>query len=400
MVVDNHLTNKYEKALSIPGVTLCALLLTLLGYLPGLPSSTSQFLRPAMIAICFVIPAQGYYRFSMTDKALTAYLTYFLFVFLSHPITKSSALAYGAVFLFGVFFIVLSNRVWTKREIQLFMFSAAIACTYFAVNLYIANPDMLHNHPYDGFTIYGHRVNDNTAAFEITPGLLCSLALFLFHKPRNEKKRFQNAVVRTALLVSAVFCMYVMFCIGARSAFLSAIVGTILICWQKTKHYRSKWTARIIIVILLIVFIVVGTIATEGTHSARLFDFKNMDDTNGRDELAEQAWPMIHKKPIFGGGYDYWEQEGGSELGTHNTFLTILVEGGYTGGLFLVLFLVSFIMELLSTRNLLLISFSVEAVFHTLTESDLDYFAYIPLLIAFVLLRYSQSRKCLAEKAL
>lgn len=405
MSYDRYINSKYREGslLSVPCVALCILLFMILGFLPALPSSITQLFRPAMLILNFVFPPVYYYRLGITHKALILYLVYFLLVFFMHPITRDSAMAYGAVFLFGAFFIVLTMRPWNRREIQMILFTAAIAGAVFAVILYNENPDMLHERRYGGFLFRENQVNDNTASYTLVPGFLCSLALLLFHKPRSERRRGWNAAVRIALLASTVLSAYVLFCIGARSAFFSAALGSVCICFQKAYSYRTvdaRWRARISVILLLIVLFVIGMHVTEGTHSSRLFDFENYTDTNGRDELADEAWPMIHKKPFFGGGYDYWNQEGGSELGTHNTFLTIMVRGGYAGALTLFLFLLAFMYEVLPTRNLLLLSFLIETVFHSLAESDLDYFSYIPLLIVFILLRYSSTHKCTVESIL
>ena len=392
--------NREGNGLSIPCVLLCLMMVAVLGYLPALPSSISQVFRPILIILCFLIPSKLYYRFSITDKMLVLYLAYFMLVFLAHPITKDTAMAYGAVLLFGLFFIVLAKRYWNKREIQAVLFSVALASTIFAVILYRENPDMLHNHPYGGFTFRGYHINDNAAAYELVPGILCSLTLFLFHHPHHAQKQRWAVFVQIALFFSAVFCMFVVFCIGARSAFFSAVLGSVCIFYQKTRTYHSssaRMRALVIMVLSLVILIGVGMHVTEGTHSARLFDIESLDDDNGREDLADEAWPMIHKKPLFGGGYDYWAEEGGSKLGTHNTFLTVMVRGGYTGGIFLFLFLLAVLIETVSTKNFLLIAFPVETVLHTLTESDLDYFAYIPLLILFILMRYAKIHNCAAE---
>ena len=405
MSYEHQLKREYHEGnlVSIPCIALCLMLVAVLGYLPALPSSISQVFRPILIVLCFLIPSKLQYRFSITDKALILYLAYFLMVFLVHPITKDTAMAYGAALLFGFFFIILAKRYWNKREIQAVLFSVALACTIFAVILYRENPDMLHNHPYGGFTFRGYHINDNAAAFELVPGILCSLALLLFHHPNYAKKRKRGVFVHIALLCSAVFCMFVVFCIGARSAFFSAVLGSVCIVYQKTRTYHSssaRMRALVIMVLSLVILIGVGMHVTEGTHSARLFDIESLDDTNGRDDLADEARPMIHKKPLFGGGYNYWAEEGGSTLGTHNTFLTVMVRGGYIGGVLLFFFLCAMLIETVSTKNFLLIAFLIETVLHTLTESDLDYFAYIPLLITFILLRYAKIHNCAAEEIL
>ena len=154
----------------IPCILLCAMLFLILGFLPSLPSAATQLFRPVIIIVCFLIPAKHMYPASITDRTLMAYLCYFLLVFLSHPITQRSALSYAAVLLFGLFFIVVARYDWSKEEIRIILFTVSIACSIFAIILFRENPNMLHNHPYGGFTFRGVHINDNTAAYGLAPG--------------------------------------------------------------------------------------------------------------------------------------------------------------------------------------------------------------------------------------
>lgn len=54
-----------------------------------------------------------------------------------------------------------------------------------------------------------------------------------------------------------------------------------------------------------------------GTYSERLF---HMADDSGRDAIWESARALIREHPVFGGGYDVWNDVG-PDMGTHNTFL-------------------------------------------------------------------------------
>ena len=188
-----------------------------------------------------------------------------------------------------------------------------------------------------------------------------------------------------------------LFCIGARSAFFSAIAGAALIIleWSNSRRtFVERTLTRITIVVLLIAIFVIGTNVTVGTHSARLFDLENMTNGTGRDLLAEQAWQMIHKKPIFGGGFDYWVNENGDPLGTHNTFLTHMVQGGYIALTLLIGFLMTSVYELWKSGSLIPIAFIMEMIAHTFTESDLNYYAYVPLIISFAIVRYAAAHRC------
>ena len=78
----------------------------------------------------------------------------------------------------------------------------------------------------------------------------------------------------------------------------------------------------------------------------------------------------------------------GESLGTHNTFLTVMVMSGYVGGVLFALFLIAVFLDLLRVRNLIPLAFLMELLMHSYTESGMDYYAYIPLILALVLARY------------
>ena len=113
-----------------------------------------------------------------------------------------------------------------------------------------------------------------------------------------------------------------------------------------------------------------------------------MTDDSGRGRLWDKAWDMIDENPVFGGGFDYWDDNSGESLGTHNTFLTIMVMSGYVGGILFALFLSAVFLDLLRVRNLIPLAFLMELLMHSYTESGMDYYAYIPLILALVLARY------------
>ena len=77
-------------------------------------------------------------------------------------------------------------------------------------------------------------------------------------------------------------------------------------------------------------------------------------------------------------------------MGTHNTFLTFMVSTGWIGGILLGLFLIAAVFEMLKTRNLIPVAFMAEVLLHSWAEPGMDYYAYIPLTLAFIITRYLQ----------
>lgn len=80
-------------------------------------------------------------------------------------------------------------------------------------------------------------------------------------------------------------------------------------------------------------------------------------------------------------------------MGTHNSFLTTMLYSGFVGGGLLALFFLSLLLSALKTKNYLSISFWIEAFMHSMTEGSLDYYAYIPLVLASITLLFGQSHR-------
>ena len=378
---------------AIPCLGLSAVFFLILGILPILPSPITQMLRPATIALCFMFPASFQYQLTASGKCMLVFMAYYVLVLLDHPITQESLMSWASLELFSAFFLFVIARPWSKNNIRLLLIVAALATTFFSVIIFKDNPDFLHEKSYVGILFMSTSVNDNTAAFGIVPGTLCSL-LLLFYSP---KKQHIVNWPKILFFLCAGISFFSLFCIGARSAFFSALAGAALIVleWSNDLNTFGKRTfARVTMVFLLIALFVIGTNVTAGTHSARLFDLDNLTNGTGRDLLAEQAWKMIHKKPIFGGGFDFWVIENGDPLGTHNTFLTQLVQGGYVALLIMLSFLLTTFVEFWKSKSLIPLAFFVEVVAHTFTESDLNYYAYIPLIISYSLVRYTFFHRC------
>ena len=179
-----------------------------------------------------------------------------------------------------------------------------------------------------------------------------------------------------------------MFALACRSAFVSLALGIVLIVWQATndiKGQQKRLFVKISIVLVALLVVQAAYVLAQGTNSERLF---NLNDDSGRGRLWDKAWDMIDENPVFGGGFDYWGDNSGESFGTHNTFLTIMVMSGYVGVILFALFLIAVFLDLLGVRNLIPLAFLMELLMHSYTESGMDYYAYIPLILALVLARY------------
>ena len=388
----DSLVNK--RTLRLPCYTLCILIVGVLGVLPVLPQAITQILRPMFLGTCLFISLAAYYPMSRAIKWQIVTIVYYLMILLLNTITKTAIMAYASTVLYMLMFIFAAQIRWSNREIRLIINVVIISCLWMAIASVYSNPNILHSSGSSHLYYFGIQMNRNSIAFELVPGAVSALFMLLYNK--------QNCrLPRLRMLFYAMSCMviaFTIFAIGCRSAFFAAAGGMSLVLWSKAGTGRTKESrlfGRTFVVCLIVATLLMAMSISTGTYSERLFEFGGEDSDSGRDVLAEQAWEMIDKKPVFGGGFDYWDNSGGDKLGTHNTFLTIMVFSGYVGGAFLAVFLISFLIEMLKTKNLIPIAFSMQTLFFIRTESDMSYYAYIPLFLAFIILRRIQynSRK-------
>ena len=375
-----------RRQISAPCIVLSAVLMLIVGFLPLLPRSFTILLRPAAILTCLVFADKIRYRMTYASKALLLFMAYLTAILLAHDLTSSAVTEYISMMLFAFFFIFETERVWSRREIRVIFVATAVAGFFCSIVLLNENESLRTMAGESELLFFGHLKNRNSMGFSIVPSALCS-ALLLF----NDRKR-RLPVLRSVYLASLIICGYTVIATGARTASLAMLIGVLLIVLEYTNRSGGARVraARKIIVIILAAFVIYWLISfTEGTESARIF--KDLDDKSGREDLWEFARQLIREKPVFGGGFDYWSDMHGEELGTHNTYYTIMVTSGYVGAVFLTLFLGAVVLELLSVRSLIPLAFVVELIGHTYSESSLDYYAYIPLILAYILYHYTKN---------
>ena len=373
----------------------------LFAFLPALSSSVTLFVRPVVIVAClFFSKKKAQYKFSSSIKCLILFQCYNFFVLVGNPITTSSAKAFLTAFLYAVFFIVLQMTIWTKREIKTLLWTIIVSCSICAVIALAENPNMFKGSAGEDITFFGVHMNSNTAAFEIVPGFLVSVYYYLFGRSRNDSRYFLKGLI---LIGCAGICSLLLLGLASRSAFFAAVIGGTILLWESTSNsvsIKERRHKRFLLILMLVFIFAIGPSLAEGSHAERLFDYDNLFDSNGRDGMNDVARELMKKKPFFGGGYDYWNNESGEYLGVHNTFLAWGVTGGYTGMALLIAFFALALKDLLSTRSLLLVAFFIEPLFHSLTEPGMDYFMYVPLSMAFILLRYSLAKRCRVQDAI
>lgn len=371
-----------EIDISASCIVLCLIFLLVLGFLPVLSAGLTRFFRPAFILISLLGLRSGIYKFG-AEKWMILNLIYYIAIFFAFPITSNSFETVVSMELFGLFFILAAARPWNRREIKLFLQTVVFASVICATVLLYSNPNLLHSGGVDRLRFLSGDLNRNTFAFSLVPGALCATLFILYRR-----NRFERAIC----FAMCVLCAYTVFAIGCRSAFYSLVIGMFLILWQKSRDVtssKSRAFIKISIILAFFLILIIITIVSKGTYSERLF---NVSSGSGRERIWEQAWSLVQQKPWFGGGYDYWI-DNGIELGTHNTFLLIMLYSGYVGGALLAMFLIAVLLEIFKGYNLIPLSFVAELLCHIYSETSMDYYAYIPLILSFVILRYILHQK-------
>lgn len=378
-----------KTVISIPSIVLYVALVLVIGLGPLLPEIVTQPIRPLVILICFLIPGRYSYRANNTIWVFGIYLFYMTIVFLCHDLTHDTFMAWVSAVLFGAFFIVVSQRMWSTKEVRTVIVVVFLATLLYTSIVHYYNRDLFHEAAQ--LEIRGSHVNTNAAAYNISSGALCGVSLYLFYNNKHKHLAWFKLLV----LFGTLFIYYTLLCLGQRSGFFASVLGALLILWERTgrgKNKSTRNTMRLLIILFVVVGLIAGPRVTEGTHAERLFDYEHIFDDNGRDELNDIAKDLIAQKPVFGGGFDYWETDSGQTLGLHNGFLQILVIGGYCAGILISFFFVYLIVDIWRNRSAISLAFIILAAAHMFTDSGLDYYSYIPMILAYILTRNATFR--------
>jgi len=371
-----------QDTLSVPCYMLCLLIVLVIGILPIVPGTVTQLLRPAFIGVCLLFLQKNRYPLPLGAKTAIIYHIYLGIILLYTDTSQSSVRSYFAMVLFCGFFVCAAQRVWSKREIRFILNITVFIGLFCAIVLLIGNPVLRTFNGSVELKFFHGVKNRNPIAFSLATCTLCS-AFLLFYR--------QNKSVYLLILYALAFFIPALTTIatGGRSASLSMLVGTFLILWEKTqrgKTANSRIWKKLLLIMLAVLSVSVMMLITKDSNSARIFS--NLSDSSGRDRLWDFAWELIKEKPVFGGGFSYWEDMGGSDLSTHNTYLLVMVISGWVGALFLTGFLGTMVLDLWKKRNFVLLAFIVELACHTYSESGMDYYAYLPLVISYILRQY------------
>lgn len=369
-----------DEELTAVCMLLCLLLFLILGILPTIPTGITKFFRPAFI---FISAFSIYRCYPIRSSRWQIVLgIYFFMVFICNRITGHATEAFISHELFILFFILAAGRRWSRREINLILDTVIFSCDVQAIVVLICNSLLLHAGGQQHINYLWCIVNRNAVAFAIVPGAVACMLKLIFCK-----KGWKTDFLRVYWMFSLLLCTYDVFALGCRSAFYSLCFGIFCIVWERVKRTRNP-AEKIIQELMIIIMVIVGInflmrIAS-GAYSSRLF---SLEDT-GRKEIWDNAMELIREKPLFGGGYDYWD-EAGYRIGTHNTFITFLLEGGAIAAAIATFHFMFLSLELLGSGSIIPFAFLAETVMHMLTEGSMDYYAYLPMILCVIVANYT-----------
>ena len=367
-------------------IVLIGILAVILGIVNLVPDSVTQLLRPFFIAVCLILPSYGFYRIG-NFRWLIILIIYYLIIFLAFPQTRNAFTVFVSLETFALFFFFAGSKVWTAREVSLIIKMVCLACAFEAAVILYSNPGLLRNSSSQHISYFSATLNRNPAAFSITPGALCGMILMFYD---HSKKHIFLFFVYAAI---TFVCAFAVFSLGCRSAFFSMAIGAFLIAWDavsRDKNASSKANKRIALIAVSFIILYLTAHYASGSYSARLFEFGEEMNDSGRHDIWVKVWDYILMHPVFGGGYDNFPSDLG--MGTHNSFLTIMLYSGMVGGGLMAVVMASFLLESLRTRNVVAVAMMTQAAFHSYTEPSFDYYAYIPLCLSVILLRYLENQ--------
>lgn len=370
-------TIEYRQPLSAAGCMLCALYFVILAVLPLIPSQITRVLKPVFLIAC-VFSSCRRYPMPAAAKVQSVFLIYLFLVLVFHPLTPSAIETYISIFLFGAFFIFASMRVWNAREIRMLLDAVVCSGVIMSAVCIFSNDGLLHASGAQHIRYLNTEMNRNPIAFGIVPCALTA-AILMLHCPQRRRKRLSAAAF--------FLCSYSVFALGCRSAFLSYTGGMLILLSDYICNggsQRTRLARGFVIALLIVCATALAMNISAGTYSERLF---HMTDDSGRDAIWESARTLIREHPAFGGGYDVWNDVG-PDMGTHNTFLLFSIYSGYVGGAILILLLAAAVLELPRRKNWIPLVFVCEPIFHVYTETNLDNYFYLPLVLGYVLALY------------
>lgn len=344
------------------------------------PSIITNIFRPVIIVVLFIeMHRRGEIRGRTRSVALlTALYLSFLLLFLGYFNSDEIKDGVGRILYLLMFFFIVGTP-WTKKEIRIIITSVFLGCFACALVFMLSN-NMTDYSQSEGIELLGITVNRNKNAYAFAIGSALGLVFFL----RN------RGVVRVIVMIMTAMIGYCLLYSQCRGAFFCAVMAMAWFVLGELRDLKRRGSNHyLLFLILFILFCVVSYYLIENSELSRLVD---TDSTSGRDEGIEHALELFRASDIFskvfGHGYLY-ETENTVGAISHSVFTNYLLATGIIGaGLIVLIFLMSFLEIHGSIASSLLAMGTLRLFFELL-----DYYIYVPLILAFIISRYSHGER-------
>lgn len=339
--------------------------------------TVTMFFRPVLIAVLLVqMVKRGVVHSGTRAFALTA-AVYCALVVLLNDINSKELLNGGAVVLYLLMFATVIGTPWNRREISFIIFACFIGAFVCAVVLFTYNPITDFHAALNGdLTFMGGTVNRNRNTYAFSVGTIIG-TLYLMYGKRKPK---------LLVLLMTAFLAYGVAYSQCRGSFYCLVAAELVIIGGRILSIGKKNAGKALLYTLAVIALcIIGYILLKNSELSRLVDGES---TSGREVGIKNAWEMFATSDlfgkIFGNGYLY-EAAHSDTIGAHMVFAAYLVSTGIIGcGLIIMIFISS----MLRIRSNAAWAFLVFAFIRCFFEG-LDYYIYIPLILAHIINNYS-----------
>lgn len=377
--------NVESEQISLGCVVVCTVFFVVLSQIvfQVVPDWTSRLFRPVIIFLLFVQMAK-HGAVSYPARALSLlWAVYCLAVVAMTSWQRENLMLGSANALYALMFFTVAGTKWNCREIRWILMACFFAAVICATVLLFSNPFMDFSQAVDGHVkLFYQEYNRNLNAYCYAIGAVLGLT-YLVHGKN---------VPRFVVFICFSVVIYALLYSQCRGAFLCANVGMVISLYGKYVEIRKVDRLRyIVLVISTILGMIVLWYLIKNSSLSRLIDGES---TSGRDEGIRRALHMYSEmdsfEKIFGAGFTYEESQlKTGQLGAHFVYATYLIATGVVGLVILILFYLSCLKTI---RGYVPYAFAILALLRTCFEG-MDYYIYIPLLLAFVISQCAQKNE-------
>ena len=264
---------------------------------------------------------------------------------------------------------------WSKKELQVFVASAFLAAVVCAI--VFARSNDLTDFDSGEYHMLGTVVNRNKNAYAFSLGTLIGI-IYLIRGKR---------IPKTIILLCTLLMGYCVLYSQCRGAFIGLVGSCVVLAYGSLSRMRkSNERQYFACLFLMIAGLIAAYFIIKNSSFSRLVAD---DSTSGRENGIENAFEMFLGSDImgklFGNGFLY-EKIHSDDVGAHLVYATFLVSSGLVGaGLIAMIFISSARL----VKGSVAFSLFAQAFIRTFFEG-LDYYIYIPLILAICLSQYQR----------